>query len=122
MGDQDIQKAQPTDVIGTVPPAKVATVDVTDYGNKDVFSVEFSNSIRLTGRQWLCVALFAVLLVVFAPTLWKMAEPFPLETDYRMPHDLGNDYWLYERYVDQAAGHYDSMLIGDSVIWGEYVT
>jgi hypothetical protein len=85
-------------------------------------AVEFSNSIRLTGRQWLCVGLFAVLLVVFAPRLWKSVEPFPLEADYRMPHDLSNDYWLYERYAELAAGHYDTVLIGDSVIWGEYVT
>ena len=52
----------------------------------------FSNSIRLSGRQWLMVGLFAALLVVFAPGLWKHLEPFPLEPDPRMPHDLSNDY------------------------------
>ena len=39
-----------------------------------------------------------------------------------MPHDLSNDYWLYERYAGLAAGQYDTLLLGDSVIWGEYVT
>jgi hypothetical protein len=82
----------------------------------------FSNGIRLTGREWLGVGLFAVLLIVFAPALWKRVEPFPLEPDYRMPHDLSNDYWLYERYAGLAANHYDTFLIGDSVVWGEYVT
>jgi hypothetical protein len=82
----------------------------------------FSNSIRLSGRQWLIVGLFAAVLVVFAPRLWMQLEPFPLEPDYRMPPDLGNDYWLYERYAGIAAEHYDTLVLGDSFVWGEYVT
>jgi hypothetical protein len=81
----------------------------------------FSNGVRLTGREWLGVGVFTVLLVGFAPALWKQAEPFPLEPDYRMPHDLSNDYWLYERYAGLAANRYETLLVGDSVIWGEYV-
>jgi hypothetical protein len=81
----------------------------------------FSNSIRLSGRQWLGLGVFALLLFVFAPVLWEKIEPFPLEPDYRIPHDLANDYWLYERYAELAAEHYDTLLIGDSVVWGEYV-
>lgn len=88
----------------------------------DVDVVSFSNSIRLTGREWLGVGVFALLLVLFAPALWKQVEKFDLEPDYRMPHDLSQDYWLYERYARQAAAQYDTVLLGDSVIWGEYVT
>src|SRR5262249_55516261 len=50
------------------------------------------------------------------------AEKFALEPDYRIPHDLSQDYWLYECYAGLAADHYDLLLIGDSVVWGEYVT
>ena len=82
----------------------------------------FSNGIRLTGGQWLGLGLFAVVIVVFAPSLWHHAEKFALEPDYRIPHDLSNDYWLYERFAGLAADHYDTLLIGDSVVWGEYVT
>jgi hypothetical protein len=84
--------------------------------------LEFSNGIRLTGREWLGLGLFAVALVVFAPVLWKQIEGFDLEPDYRMPHELSNDYWLYERVARLAVERYDTVLIGDSVIWGEYVT
>jgi hypothetical protein len=63
-----------------------------------------------------------VLILVFAPSLWHRTEKFALEPDYRIPHDLSNDYWLYERFTGLAALHYDTLLIGDSVIWGEYVT
>jgi hypothetical protein len=82
----------------------------------------FSNGIRLTLGEWLVVALFALAVGAFAPALWKEVEPFPLEADYRMPHELGNDYWLYERFAGLAAEHYDTLLLGDSVVWGEYVT
>jgi hypothetical protein len=87
----------------------------------DLDVTTFSNAIRLTGRQWLGVGVFAVLLL-FLPTLWKQYEEFTLEPDYRIPHDLSNDYWLYERYAGLAAGQYDTLLLGDSVVWGEYVT
>jgi len=84
--------------------------------------IAFSNGIRLTGRQWLGLGLFGFLLIVVAPSLWHHAEKFALEPDYRIPHDLSNDYWLYERFAGLAAGHDDTLLIGDSVVWGEYVT
>jgi hypothetical protein len=83
--------------------------------------IAFSNSIRLSGRQWLGITLFAVLLVNVAPMLWTQFEEFPLQPDYRLPHDLSNDYWLYERYAKLASQHYDTLVIGDSVVWGEYV-
>jgi hypothetical protein len=84
--------------------------------------ISFSNSIRLSVWQWIGVALFAVLLVNVAPTAWTWFEGFDLEPDDRIPHDLSNDYWLYERLAGLAVQKYDTLLIGDSVIWGEYVT
>jgi hypothetical protein len=92
-------------------PTPTTTPDVTT----------FSNAIRLTGRQWLIVGLFTAPLLV-APSVWKQYEPLTLEPDYRMPHDLSNDYWLYDRVADLATQQYDTLLLGDSVVWGEYVT
>jgi RNA polymerase sigma factor (TIGR02999 family) len=82
----------------------------------------FSNSIRLSGGQWLGVGIATALLIIFLPLLWKRAESLPFEPDQRMPHDLGNDYWLFERYARLSADHYNTLLVGDSVVWGEYVT
>jgi hypothetical protein len=84
--------------------------------------IPFSNTIRLTVREWLFVGLFTAALVVFAPQLWQQVDGFTLEPDYRMPHELGNDYWLYARFAGLAAEEHDTLLLGDSVIWGEYVT
>jgi len=97
----------------------------------DVDVTSFSNAMRLTGRQWLGVGLVALLLPL-APEIWKVYEPFDPGPDYRMPHELSNDYWLYQRFADLAADRCDTVLIGDSVndtiligdsvIWGEYAT
>ena len=83
-------------------------------------AIALSNGIRLTGGQWLGLGLFAIVILVFAPSLWRHTERFALEPDYRIPHDLSNDYWLYERFAGLCASHYDTLLIGDSVVWGEY--
>jgi hypothetical protein len=83
--------------------------------------IEFSNGIRLSCRQWLIVGAYILVLLVFAPYLWEQVEPFLPGTDYRIPHDLSNDYWLYERNCRLAVARYDTIVIGDSVVWGEYV-
>jgi hypothetical protein len=80
-----------------------------------------SNSIRLDGRQWLVLALFALALVSAAAPLWKQAEEFPYEADYRIPFDLKEDYWLYGRFTGLAVVHCDTLVVGDSVVWGVYV-
>src|SRR5260370_40265001 len=82
----------------------------------------FSNGIRLNDWEWIGVGLVAALFVVFAPSLWRPVENLSLELDYRMPHDLSSDYWLYSRFAALAADGYDTLLRGDSVVWGEYVT
>src|SRR5713226_1864183 len=83
---------------------------------------DVSNAVWLTGWQWIGVGLFTLAMVVFTPSLWKQVEKFDLEPDYRIPHDLSNDYWFYDRCAQLSAARYDTLLIGDSVIWGEYVT
>jgi hypothetical protein len=83
--------------------------------------IAMSNGIRLTGRECLGVGLFALVILLFAAPVGARLERFALEPDYRIPHDLSNDYWLYECYAGLAANHHEAVLIGDSVIWGEYV-
>jgi len=56
-------------------------------------------------------------LLIFAPSAWRFFEPFKPDADYRMPHELSNDYWLFERFAGLAAAQYDTLLLGDSVVW-----
>jgi hypothetical protein len=56
-----------------------------------------------------------------APALWKKTEPFPTGPDYRIPYALSKDYWLYQRRLKQVADPNRIPVLGDSVVWGEYV-
>jgi hypothetical protein len=83
---------------------------------------EASNAVRLTGRQWMGVGLFALVLFFAAPRLWSRSEKLEFEPDYRVPHSLGSDYWIYRRWTQIAASNCEVMVIGDSAVWGPYVT
>src|SRR5208282_4404889 len=90
-------------VLKTGPPAgngdESMSKGPTEHENQahpitDPDITSLSNSVRLSGRQWILVGLCAVLTVLFVPHLWKHVEKFDLEMDYRMPYDQSQDYWL----------------------------
>jgi hypothetical protein len=80
-----------------------------------------SNAFRLTGRQWMGVGLFAVALYVLTPVAWQRVEKLETGPDYRIPFELNSDYWLWSRVAAQEAASHETLVIGDSVIWGVYV-
>jgi hypothetical protein len=84
-------------------------------------SWEASNAVRLTGRQWLGLGLFLLGVFLAAPRLWSRTESLEFEPDYRLPHKLGSDYGVYDRWVSLAASRCEVFVIGDSAIWGPYV-
>ena len=81
-----------------------------------------SNGVRLSGRQWVGVLLFSIALILLLPPIWAALEPIEVGPDYRVPYDLSADYWLLGRASKIAAERSDILAVGDSVIWGEYVT
>ncbi len=81
-----------------------------------------SNAVRLSGRQWTIVGVVVVGLCLCVPLIWQRIERFEPGPDYRIPYALSDDYWLYGRYCRSVAGQDKILVIGDSVIWGEYVT
>jgi hypothetical protein len=80
-----------------------------------------SNEIRLTGRQWIVAGLFIVPMLIVPPLIWDRIEPFEPAADYRLPRGQNNDYWLFRRWSERAAGRGDVLIVGDSVIWGDTV-
>jgi hypothetical protein len=80
-----------------------------------------SNAFRLSGRQWMGIAVFGIALYVLLPVAWQRIEKLEPAADYRIPYELSNDYWLYGRVAAQAAATHDTVIIGDSVVWGQYV-
>jgi hypothetical protein len=80
-----------------------------------------SHVVRLSGRQWLAVAVVLLAVVGLGPTLWNQVEVFQPGSDYRLPYELSSDYWLWRRHCSRACDQNRVLVIGDSVIWGHYV-
>lgn len=76
---------------------------------------------RLTLREWLISILLVVPVLIAAPALWKSSESFEQASDFRIPFDLSNDYWIYENYIQHTVDNDKVAVVGDSVVWGEYV-
>jgi hypothetical protein len=79
------------------------------------------NEMRLNVRQWMATLLIVGLVLLLTPWLWGRIERFETGPDYRIPYQLSKDYWLYGRRVAQALGPDRIPVLGDSVVWGEYV-
>ncbi len=88
------------------------------HGVKIPFGV---TEVRLTGRQWLISLLILVLVAVSTPMIWEKVERFTTSSDYRLPYLLSKDYWLYGRRLRELNDENKIVLLGDSVVWGEYV-
>ena len=80
-----------------------------------------SNGIRLSGWEWIVIAVLFSALFYFWSALWAPLETFEPGPDYRLPYALGSDYWLYERHCRLACSRQQTLVIGDSVVWGHYV-
>lgn len=82
-----------------------------------------SNAVRLGIGSWLAAATIMIALYLGLPRLWTRFEPLDTGPDYRIPSALSEDYWLYARYAETATANERTVpIIGDSVIWGQYVT
>jgi hypothetical protein len=79
------------------------------------------NEVRLNAWQWLATFLIVALVILLTPWLWERLERFDTGPDYRIPYDLSKDYWLYGRRLRQVASPDKVIVLGDSVVWGEYV-
>ena len=99
----------------TAPPAPAPAVAA---GKEVPFGV---NEVRLNLRQWMAAALLVAAVGFLTPQIWEKLERFDTGPDYRIPYDLSKDYWLYARRLRQVVGQNTVVLLGDSVVWGEYV-
>ena len=81
-----------------------------------------SNALRLSGTEWLWTIGICLMILIGLPLLGMAGEDFEPDLDYRLPYRLGYDYGHFQRYSRWAADHYEILMIGDSVLWGNYVT
>lgn len=80
-----------------------------------------TNEVRLNARHWIAVLVIVGLVMLLTPRFWERIERFETGPDYRLPYQLSKDYWLYGRWLRQVAEPGRIVVLGDSVVWGEYV-
>ena len=80
-----------------------------------------ATEVRLSARQWLLVWAILVGVAALTPWFWKKIERFDIPPDYRLPYTLSNDYWLYQRRLERITNPSAIVVLGDSMVWGEYV-
>lgn len=80
-----------------------------------------SNSIKLVWKELLSVVVIYAVLSFTFPRFWPVVEKFDPPQDYRLSYTLSNDYWMFERWCKYASERYPVLVVGDSVIWGQYV-
>lgn len=100
----------------------MATLNSTSVPASAAKPIPFGvNEVRLTARQWAATLFIVAIVLSLTPWLWERCEKFETGPDYRLPYQLSKDYWLYGRRVGQVVNQDRVLLLGDSVIWGEYV-
>ncbi len=102
-----------------------------------------ANEVRLSVGDWIVAIAICVVVLAVLPYSWQAREtlgigvpgseermpstgtsPGPVGVPlgaYRIPFGLSGDNWVYARLLEQTTAS-DVVLIGDSVVWGEYVT
>ncbi len=76
-------------------------------------------ALDLSLREWLVVALLLTLLLAIAPSIPFRPKSPVVERDYRIPYALSRRYELYRRYTTLAAAQFPTLIVGDSVVWGQ---
>lgn len=82
-----------------------------------------SNSIVLTGREWILTVALAGIICFSICFGWNRWEKLRLEPDYRSTcwAERMSDYWAYDQWTRIAREKFGILLIGDSAIWGQEV-
>ncbi|MGK0185472.1 MAG: hypothetical protein ACI9R3_001250 [Verrucomicrobiales bacterium] len=80
------------------------------------------NPFQLDGKHWFLAFALVAIVAVLLPELGSQPQVFANPPDYRVPYSVSKDYWLYGRHLDRAANDPAAVfVVGDSVVWGEYV-
>jgi len=78
------------------------------------------NTLRISMRELVVLALALFLVGIIAGMVWNRLERFEPVADYRIPYQLSDDYWHFDRFCRSVGESGKSFLIGDSFVWGQY--
>jgi hypothetical protein len=79
-------------------------------------------ALRLSLREWLVAAFLITAFLAAAPSIpFRPRSPL-VEPDYRIPYSLSTRYAVYRRFTTLAAAQFPTLIVGDSVVWGQCAT
>ena len=99
-------------IFAPTPPAEAPPKHEVPFG---------VNEMRLNAREWMITLAIVAICLLAIPRIWTKIERFDTGPDYRIPYALSKDYWLYQRRLRKVDDAKKVMILGDSVVWGEYV-
>jgi hypothetical protein len=76
---------------------------------------------QLSPAEWAIALVLSIGLSLGVPWWASTREEISLERHPRQPYELSEDDWIFERRAELAAATADLVILGDSVVWGEYV-
>jgi hypothetical protein len=91
------------------------------HGSGKAHEVFSSNAVRLSTREWSVVIVVLAVVALFTGRVWQRIEPFDPVADYRIPYDLAEDYWFFDRFCGETTDENKVLVFGDSFVWGQYV-
>lgn len=75
-------------------------------------------------RVWGWIVILVILANFIIPLIWEKTEKKIVPENARLPYHLSKDYWLYKSLIEGSRSTTQRIpvsVIGDSVVWGEYV-
>lgn len=93
-----------------------------EKGNPIEYEVFGSNAERLSLKEWIIVTIILLGVLYLLPLFWTTIEKFEPTKDFRIPYTLSDDYWVFTRSSKYASSKFPAMVIGDSFVWGQYVS
>jgi hypothetical protein len=76
-------------------------------------------AINLSLREWLVVIFLATGMAAVMPSIPFRPRTPLVDRDYRIPYALSTRYDLYRRFTNLSATQFPTILVGDSVVWGQ---
>ncbi|HQO38889.1 MAG TPA: hypothetical protein PK986_00315 [Spirochaetota bacterium] len=64
--------------------------------------------------------ILVMILASLLPGIFPCVDTAQFKGNYRIPYSQGENYFLYEKYINRVASSGRIAVIGDSVIWGHY--
>lgn len=75
--------------------------------------------LRLSLRDWAVTGFLVAAMLAVVPRIPFRPRVPVVERDYRIPYALSTRYDVYRRFTRLAAAQFHTILVGDSVVWGQ---